>query len=140
MREGPQTHRIQQQPALAAGRAGGPGARVAVPSGPSASGDHTAMAALERDLLLLPEDLDLGGGEAKRGVGDGGCYGHLVPAETCSSQRRGGGSAGQSGCGETGRTEVHDDGDKPAERNEQQGRSSDGGPDQGSKQRELASV
>lgn len=42
------------------------------------------MAALERDLLLLPEDLDLGGSKAKRGIGDRGCYGHLVPAETCS--------------------------------------------------------
>jgi hypothetical protein len=31
------------------------------------------MAALQGNLLLLSEDLDLGGGEAKRGVGDRGC-------------------------------------------------------------------
>lgn len=41
--------------------------------------------ALQSNLLLLSEDLDLGGGEAKRGVGDRG-DGHLVPAETCSDR------------------------------------------------------
>ena len=66
------------------------------------------MATLKRNLLLLSEDLDLGGGKAKRGVGNRGCYGHLVPAETCSYRDKSLGSAGRSQCVEMGWTEFHD--------------------------------
>ncbi|KKA16294.1 hypothetical protein T310_10122 [Rasamsonia emersonii CBS 393.64] len=79
VRKGPQAHGIQQQAALTAGGAGSPGAGIAVPARSSASGDVASMPALERNLLLLSEDLDLGGGKAKGGIGDGGCDGHLGP-------------------------------------------------------------
>lgn len=66
------------------------------------------MAALQGNLLLLSKDLDLGGSEAKRSVGNRGGDGHLVPAETCSDRDslRG---ADQTRC-ETERTTGHDGG------------------------------
>ena len=73
VRKGSETHRIEQQSTMTASRADSARARVAIPSGPSASGNPTAgMATLKRNLLLLSEDLDFGGGEAKRGVGNRG--------------------------------------------------------------------
>lgn len=58
--------RIQQQAALTAGGTGGARARVAGSTGSPASGHAIAgMAVLQGNLLLLPKDLDLGGGEAK---------------------------------------------------------------------------
>lgn len=84
MRQRAKTHRIQQQAALAAGGAGSARAGVAGSPGSPAARHPIAGMALQGNLLLLSEDLDLGGGEAKRGIGDRCCCGHLVPAETCS--------------------------------------------------------
>lgn len=68
-----EAHRIQKQTTMTAGSTGGARARIAGPSGPSASGNPIAgMATLKSNLLLLSEDLDLGGGKAKRSVGDRG--------------------------------------------------------------------
>ena len=54
---------------MTTGRTGSARTRIAGPSNPSASGDSTTgMTTLKRNLLLLSEDLDFGGGEAKRGV------------------------------------------------------------------------
>lgn len=73
MRKRPEAHRVEQQSTMTASRTDGARTRVAIPSGPSASGNPTAgMATLKRNLLLLSEDLDFGGGEAKRGVGNRG--------------------------------------------------------------------
>lgn len=58
---------------MTAGRTGGARTGVAGPPSPSASGNPTAsMTTLKCKLLLLPEDLDFGGGETKRGVGNRG--------------------------------------------------------------------
>lgn len=74
MRQGAKAHRVQQQAALAAGSTGRAGAGVAGSTSTAAPGNPIAsMAALQGNLLLLSEDLDLGGGEAKRGVGDRSC-------------------------------------------------------------------
>lgn len=83
--QGTEAHRVQQQAALAAGGAGRARTGVAGSSCPSAPRNTISGMALQGDLLLLSEDLDLGGGKAKRGVGDRG-DGHLVPAETCSDR------------------------------------------------------
>lgn len=73
MGERSEAHGIQQQSTVTAGGAGSPRAGVAGSTGPSAPGNPIAgMATLQRDLLLLPEDLDLGGSKAKRSVGDRG--------------------------------------------------------------------
>lgn len=86
VRECAQTHRVQHETALAAGGTGSARAGVACSPGASAPGHSIAgMAALQGNLLLLSEDLDLGGGQAKRSIGNRGC-GHLVPAETCSDR------------------------------------------------------
>lgn len=58
---------------MTAGGTGGTRTRVAASTRSSAPGNPAGgMATLERNLLLLSEDLDLGGGEAKRGVGNRG--------------------------------------------------------------------
>ncbi|THC93228.1 hypothetical protein EYZ11_007282 [Aspergillus tanneri] len=68
-----ETHRIQQQSTVTAGGTGGTRTGVAGSTGPSAPGNPIAgMAILKSNLLLLPEDLDLGGSEAKRSVGNRG--------------------------------------------------------------------
>lgn len=55
MGECSKAHRIQQQPAMAAGRTGSARARVAGPSSPSAPGDAIpSMPILKCNLLLLP--------------------------------------------------------------------------------------
>jgi hypothetical protein len=114
VRECAKTHRVQQQTALTAGGTGRARAGVAGSSGSSAPGHPIAgMAALQGNLLLLSEDLDLGGGKAKRSVGNRGC-GHLVPAETCSD-RDSLSSVDQSRC-ETERTTGHDGGRGEEER------------------------
>lgn len=87
VRQRAKAHRVQQQAPLAGSSACSARAGVAGSPCPSAPGNAMTGVALEGNLLLLSEDLDLGGGKAKRGVGDGG-DGHLVPAETCSDQSR----------------------------------------------------
>lgn len=73
VRQRAETHRIQQQATLTAGGAGSARAGVAgSPCSPAPGNPIAGMAALQGNLLLLSEDLDLGGGEAKRSVGDRG--------------------------------------------------------------------
>ena len=69
---------------MAASSTGRTGARIAVYPGSSAPG--ISAAPLKGDLLLLPENLDFRGREAKRRVRNrGGWHGHLVPEGTCSN-------------------------------------------------------
>jgi len=108
MRKRPKAHRIQQQTTMAASGTSSARARVAcAPSSPAPGDPIASMTTLEGKLLLLPENLNLGGGEAKRGVGNRG-DGHLVRAETCSSRDKCLGSTSRSQCGKVERTEVHD--------------------------------
>jgi hypothetical protein len=108
MRKSPKAHRIQQQTTMAAGGTSSARARVAGAPSTSAPRYHIAsMTALECKLLLLSENLNLGGREAKRGVGNRG-DGHLVRAETCSNRDKSLGSASRSQCEKVERTEAHD--------------------------------
>jgi hypothetical protein len=115
MRKCPEAHWVQQQSTVTAGGTGSARAGVACTSSTSAPGSPIAsVSALQSNLLLLTENLDLGGGEAKRGVGNRG-YGHLVRAETCSKRDSSLGCTSRSQCGWTGRTEVHDANDQDRE-------------------------
>ena len=112
MGQGSQAHGVEQEPTLTAGGTGGAGAGVAVAARAAASGDTASMASsLKGNLLLLSQDLDFGGREAQRSVGNRGCDGHLGPwrGGTCPCVLHGVEcGADQSGCGGTRRTTGHD--------------------------------
>jgi hypothetical protein len=66
MRQRPQAHRVKQEPALTASSTRSARTGIAIPTRATASRDATGMASssLQRNLLLLPQNLDFRRSEA----------------------------------------------------------------------------